>query len=103
MAKKGGGINKEKRTSHELREIVKERKMSRGSVIKALWKYIKKHKLQSEDDGRIVKLDDKLIPLFSSKLVKHKRKIVSRGSKIKIPAGHVFMTEIASALSDHLS
>ena len=100
---KGSGIKKELRCSPELREVVKEKKMARGKVIKAFWVYVKKHKLQSEDDGRIVELDDKLKPLFSSRLIKHKRKIESRGSKIRIPAGHVFMTEVTGALAKHLS
>lgn len=99
---KGSGIKKELRTSHELREVVKEKKMSRGMVIKAFWKYVDKHHLKSKDDGRVIKLDDKLLPLFSPKLTKQDRKVETRGKKIKIPKGHVFMLEIAGALSKHL-
>lgn len=74
--------------------------------MKALWKYIAKKKLKSKDDGRIIKLDDRLSALLNkktTKLVKHSRKIESRGKKIKLPSNSLFMTEVAGVLSDHLS
>ena len=98
---KGSGIMKEMRASEELQAVVKEKKISRGQAVKALWKYIKKHGLKTEDDGRVIKCDEKLEPLFK-KLVKDKRKITMRGKTIKIPKGHFFMTEIGGMLSKHL-
>jgi chromatin remodeling complex protein RSC6 len=101
---KGSALKKEMKCSEELQAVVKEKKISRGNLMKAIWKYISKHKLKSEDDGRIIKVaDSKLEPLFKSKLIADKRKIEMRGKTIKIPKGHVFMTEIAGALSKHLS
>lgn len=105
---KGSGITKEMRCSDELREIVKEKKISRGQMMKAVWKYIGKKDLKSEDDGRIIKLDDKLEAVVNKhsklkKLIKDKRKIETRGKTLKIPKGHIFMTELAGALSKNLS
>lgn len=99
---KGSGITKEMKCSKELQAIVKKKKLSRGGVVKALWKYIKKHGLQSSKDGRIVKCDEKLTALFK-KIIKKDRKLDSRGKTIKIPAGRIFMTEIGKGLSSHLS
>jgi chromatin remodeling complex protein RSC6 len=102
MSKKASGVMKEMHASKELQAIVKEKKISRGAVMKALWKYIKRHKLQNKDSGRIVDCDDKLSALFA-KTIKHKREIKMRGKKIKVPAGSIFMTEMGGALSEHLS
>lgn len=99
----GTGLDKEFRCSDELREIVKDKKMSRKKVTQALWKHIKKHKLNEKyDDGRIILCDAKLEPLFR-KLVKDKRKITMKGKTIKLPKGAIFMTEIAGGISKHLS
>jgi len=100
---KGAGIMKPLKASAELQEIVKEKKISRGGAVKAIWKYIKKKGLKSEDDGRIINLDKRLTPLFRKKLIAKKRKIEMRGKTIKIPAGSIFMTEIGGMLKDHLS
>ena len=99
----GKGLDKEMKVSDELREIVKEKKLSRKKVTQALWKHIKKHKLnQQHEDGRIIQCDEKMEPIFK-KLIKDKRTIEMRGRKIKIPKGAIFMTEIAGAISKHLS
>lgn len=100
---RGSGIKKELKASGELRAILKVKKVSRGGAIKGFWKYVKRHKLQSSKDGRIVKCDDKVRNLFPPKLIKKDRKIEVRGKTLKIKAGRVFMTEVASALSEHLS
>jgi len=101
MAKKSG-LDKEMKCSEELQAVVKDRKLSRKEVTQKLWKYIKKHKLTSEDDGRIIVCDDKMGEIFK-KLIKEKRKITMRGKTIKIPKGAFFMTEMAGAISKHLS
>jgi chromatin remodeling complex protein RSC6 len=99
---KGSALKKEMKCSDELQAVVKEKKISRGQLMKSIWKYIKKHDLQNKESGRIVDCDDKLSALFA-KTIKHKREIKMRGKKIKVPAGSIFMTEIGGALQKHLS
>jgi chromatin remodeling complex protein RSC6 len=96
--------------SDELQEVVKSKKISRGEMMKVVWKYIKKHDLKGVDggDGRIIKLDDKLEAVVSKssklkKAIKEKRKIEMRGNTIRIPKGCIFMTELAGGLSKNLS
>jgi chromatin remodeling complex protein RSC6 len=99
----GKGLDKEMKCSEELQAIVKEKKLSRKEVTKSIWKHIKKHKLnQKHEDGRIIQCDERMEPIFK-KLIKDKRTIEMRGKKIKIPKGAIFMTEIAGAISKHLS
>jgi|ERR1700722_13095858 len=98
----GKGIMKEVKCSAELREFTGLKKISRGDLTKLIWKHIKKKGLKSEEDGRIVRVDSKLKPLISKKLIASKRKIKMRGKTIRIPAGHIFMTEIAGQMSNHL-
>src|SRR5271157_2476254 len=99
---KGSGIMKDMRCSEELQEIVKEKKMSRGKVVKALWKYIKRKGLQNKKDKRIVECDDRLTAIFG-KVSGKKRELVMRGKKIKLQAGQLFMTEMGKPLNKHLS
>lgn len=57
---------------------------TRGQFMKKIWDYIKKHKLQDKDDGRVVHADAKLKPFF--------------GGKSKVT-----MFEIAKFLNAHIS
>lgn len=98
---KGSALKKELKCSDLLQEITKTKKISRGELMKVIWKYIKRKGLKGEEDGRIIKLDKRLEPMFK-KLAKEKRKIVVRGKTIRIPAGHIFMTELAGGLSKQL-
>ncbi len=50
--------------SAELAAIVGEGTMPRGEVVSKVWIYIKAHKLQSKDDGRVIVADDKLRKVF---------------------------------------
>ena len=50
--------------SPELAAIVGEGTMPRGEVVSKVWVYIKAHKLQSPDDGRVIVADDKLRRVF---------------------------------------
>src|SRR6202044_1313900 len=43
---KGSALSKEMKCSEELQAIVKEKTISRGQMMKAVWKYIKRHNLQ---------------------------------------------------------
>lgn len=101
-SKKGTGLQKEMKCSKELRAVTKTKYIARGALIGLLWKYIKKHKLQSKESGQIVRCDDKLSAIFK-RVIRKKRKIVNRGKKIRIPAGSIFMTEMVGALGKHLS
>lgn len=101
-SKKGSGITKEMNCSDELTAVLKTKKVSRGGMMKGLWKYIKKNDLQASNDKRIVKCDDKLSALFK-KAIRKDRVLTMRGKKIKVPAGRIYMTEMGGALSEHLS
>lgn len=50
--------------SQELAAVVGEGTMPRGEVVSKVWVYIKAHKLQSPDDGRLIVADDKLRKVF---------------------------------------
>ena len=50
--------------SAELAAIVGGGMMPRGEVVSKVWVYIKGHKLQSPDDGRVIVADDKLRKVF---------------------------------------
>ena len=47
-----------------LAAVVGEGAMPRGEVVSKVWVYIKAHKLQSPDDGRVIVADDKLRKVF---------------------------------------
>lgn len=42
---------------------------TRGQFMKKIWDYIKKHKLQDPNDGRLINADAKLRPLFGASQV----------------------------------
>jgi upstream activation factor subunit UAF30 len=50
--------------SAELAAVVGEGTMPRGEVVSKVWEYIKGHKLQSPDDGRVIVADEKLRKVF---------------------------------------
>jgi chromatin remodeling complex protein RSC6 len=64
---KGSALKKEMKASEDLQEIVKHRKISRGQMMKSVWKYIKKHKLQDKKDKRTINPDKKLGAVIGSK------------------------------------
>lgn len=80
---KGSGLMKEMRCSDELRAIVKEKKISRGQMMKSIWVYIKKHKLQDKKDKRTINPDEKLAAVLGKEPVN--------------------MFKMAGKLSEHLS
>jgi len=53
--------------SPELEAVVGKGPMPRGQVVKKLWEYIKKHGLQSQQNKRNIKADDKLRVIFGGK------------------------------------
>ncbi len=50
--------------SADLAAIVGKGTMPRGEVVSKVWVYIKEHKLQSKEDGRVILADDKLRKIF---------------------------------------
>ena len=81
---KGSALKKEMKCSDELRAVVKEKKISRGKMMKAVWKYIKKHKLQDKKDKRVIN---------------------TKGTKLEALLGKkpINMFKMTAKLSDHLS
>ena len=55
--------------SEELEAIVGKGPLPRTEVVKKLWAYIKKNKLQDEENKRNIHADDKLAPIFKKKTV----------------------------------
>jgi chromatin remodeling complex protein RSC6 len=58
MAKKG--FDQKLEVSSELYDVIGVESASRGEVMKKVWAYIKKHKLQDPDDKRTI-LPDELL------------------------------------------
>ena len=50
-----------------LEAVVGKGPMSRGTVVKKIWEYIKKHDLQNPANKRNIIADEKLLPLFGGK------------------------------------
>jgi chromatin remodeling complex protein RSC6 len=72
------------RPSVELAAIVGARPLARTEVVKKLWAYIKKHKLQDPRNNRNILTDEKLKPIFGNRT-------------------EVSMFELASLIGRHLS
>ena len=70
--------------SADLEAVVGKGPMARSEVVKGLWAYIKKHKLQDEKNKRNINGDDKLKKVFGGK-------------------GTVNMFEMTKLVSKHLS
>ena len=66
---RGSALSKEMKASDELRGIVKEKKISRGQMMKSVWKYIKKHGLQDKKDKRTINPDEKLAAVIGKKSI----------------------------------
>jgi upstream activation factor subunit UAF30 len=61
----GGGLSAVKEISDELAAFLGSGKhMSRTSIVKSLWEYIKKNNLQNPSDKRDILLDDKMKAVF---------------------------------------
>ena len=68
--RKGAGGNTRRspflKISKELQAIVGEKELSRGEITKKLWEYIKKHKLQDENNKRMIVPDKKMAAFFGN-------------------------------------
>jgi len=65
--KKTSAFMKPVEVSKELAEIVGKGPMPRTEVTKKLWEYIKKNKLQDENNKRNIVPDEKLAKVFGSR------------------------------------
>ena len=68
--------------SADLQAVVGKGPMPRTEVVKKLWVYIKKHKLQDVKNKRNINADEKLAPIF-------KKKTVSMFEMTKLISKHV--------------
>lgn len=65
-SKKGGPLaNIKYKLSKELAVIIGKDKASRPEIMKGLWVYIKKNKLQDPNDKRTIVFDDKFSAVFA--------------------------------------
>ena len=64
---KADGLHRPMQPSQELGAIVGTKPMARADIVKKVWEYIKKNKLQDAKDGRNIKADDKLTKVFGKK------------------------------------
>lgn len=84
MPKANSAFMKPMTVSPELALVVGEGPMPRSEVVKALWKYIKKHDLQDPKNKRNIRADENLKEVFGGK-------------------GVVNMFEMTKLVSKHLS
>lgn len=69
MKKVNSAFMKPLNVSDDLAAVVGKGPMPRSEVVKALWAYIKKNKLQDEKNKRNINADDKLKKVFGGKSV----------------------------------
>jgi chromatin remodeling complex protein RSC6 len=63
----GAGFMKPLTPSKELAQIVGDEPLPRSEAVSKMWAYIKKHKLQNEENKREIISDDKLGAVFDHK------------------------------------
>ena len=69
MAKANSAFMKPMNVSEELAAVVGKGPIPRSEVVKKLWVYIKKNKLQDEKNKRNINADDALKAVFGGKSV----------------------------------
>jgi upstream activation factor subunit UAF30 len=67
MEKKNSAFMKPMTVSADLAAVVGKGPMPRSEVVKGLWVYIKKHKLQDEKNKRNINADEALKKVFGGK------------------------------------
>lgn len=67
MAKKNSAFMKPLTPSSELAKVVGSKPIPRSEVVKKLWAYIKKNKLQDEKNKRNINADENLKAVFGGK------------------------------------
>ena len=84
MARGGGkGLNKPLELSEEMADFMGKDTASRAEITKKIWAYIKKNKLQDEDNRRMIVPDEVLEPIIGS--------------------NPISMFKMATKISDHVS
>jgi len=63
----GGAFMKPLQPSRELAEVVGAAPLPRSEAVSRMWAYIKKHKLQNEENKREIISDVKLAAIFDNK------------------------------------
>merc|ERR1711992_215858 len=66
-SKRGAHLLKPVTIDDTLAAVIGKKKVSRAQVIKGLWTYIKKHKLQDPNNGMLFTPDQKMAKLFGHK------------------------------------
>merc|ERR1712038_878890 len=66
-SKRGSHLLKPMTVDDTLAAVIGKKKASRAQIIKGLWTYIKKHKLQDPNSGRLFTPDQKMAKLFGHK------------------------------------
>lgn len=89
--KKPSAFMKPVHVTETLAEVVGQGPMARTEVTKRVWDYIKKHKLQSATDRRLIEPDAKLAKVFGSNQPIDMFKMTSKIAK------HIKEPEAASA------
>ena len=69
MAKANSAFMKPLSVSSELAAVIGKGPMPRSEVVKKLWEYIKKNKLQDSANKRNINADEKLKPIFGKGVV----------------------------------
>jgi upstream activation factor subunit UAF30 len=69
MAKANSAFMKPLTVSSDLSAVVGKGPMPRSEVVKKLWDYIKKNKLQDSANKRNINADEKLKPIFGKSVV----------------------------------
>ncbi len=69
MAKANSAFMKPLSVSTELAAVIGKGPMPRSEVVKKLWEYIKKNKLQDSANKRNINADEKLKPIFGKGVV----------------------------------
>jgi upstream activation factor subunit UAF30 len=67
--KPNAAFMKEMTPSAQLAEVIGDKPLPRTEVTKKIWEYIKKHKLQDEQNKRNINADEKLKPIFKKSQV----------------------------------
>ncbi|OHB18244.1 MAG: hypothetical protein A2749_00255 [Parcubacteria group bacterium RIFCSPHIGHO2_01_FULL_45_26] len=83
MAKENSAFMKPLSVSDDLAAVVGKGPMPRSEVVKALWVYIKKNKLQDEKNKRNINADENLLRVFGGK------KVVNMFEMTKLVSAHL--------------
>lgn len=87
--KPNAAFTKEFTPSAQLAEVIGSKPVPRTAVIKKLWDYFKKNKL---NQGQLINLDDKLKAVYGSK----KSRTMGK-NKVSVRGDQIFMTEVSEA------